>query len=877
MTLDHLKVSKNINLGWLQEKMKIHDNAHAEIVKHLYAEMVEPETEATKSRVKDDKSNLINEIENIFYKKSSYEDLSWSDISLLILLYKKENPRSELSFSANKDNVALEDFFYKNFHRVINVVWQWKSSNERQDHEIWINDFLILLRSDFSYAQDIIETPSKYITVDRRALEEYIIEGAKETNQDIRNSIEKRYAHIIYFKLFLTNIDYSVDIKWGDLRKKVYSNIVSKVQKRAEAHNQNIKPEWDNEGIKEQNDPKVEKWEGIQWMDRWYKTMTPEQQSIIKNAAIRRYWRDKYKKQTFLRSHLSIGDVLLLRDSGFEICRLFLREKSTGWFIDSFSELQNIKEPLVVDFGKSKELNNGLWATDILLPKDYSLESSPIIHSINVDGISGHIWVINWKLWYYWWKEDWKDKDWDPYREIYDGSVVRIKQVNGSNREEYAEAINRKTENARKYDIEQYIKWKVLWFYNIEEKWKWLEFEPFSISSLDFLLMKQVLIETFWLWWFTFNRDKKLFYVNLKEISKLRKEKWNIETIASDGWFWKSYKSKATNCSLIARKNAEQKFWLAHPPFPRGHAWDVYRRYNWGIKNKNAWHWKIVMSTKDIAPFRDPTWWQWLPDNANVVDILLLWSSTWKNHGQEQNKKYWAWDRMVGYKHQGQWFVYDYSHKFNKKNKRGTSIRDASPIPLSTYLQYRWRKIKWVAFWNSSEVARRDISVKDYSSEKLALKNERSKIEKAMKLYAPKRIADINMMKKNYDIFSEYVYQASKKTWIEKALIYAIMWQESTFKLKDKPSSAWAVWLMQLMRDAAIDTKVNRHDQRENVLGGAKYIKMRIKSHKWNLIQALQGYNGGSGNVFKGTVSSDAKKYANEVLSKYNILSQLGV
>lgn len=52
------------------------------------------------------------------------------------------------------------------------------------------------------------------------------------------------------------------------------------------------------------------------------------------------------------------------------------------------------------------------------------------------------------------------------------------------------------------------------------------------------------------------------------------------------------------------------------------------------------------------------------------------------------------------------------------------------------------------------------------------------------------------------------------------------------------------------------------------------YMLFLLNRFNWDYEKALQGYNGGEGNVDKGTVSSRAKNYAREVLAQAGAMGQ---
>ena len=80
-------------------------------------------------------------------------------------------------------------------------------------------------------------------------------------------------------------------------------------------------------------------------------------------------------------------------------------------------------------------------------------------------------------------------------------------------------------------------------------------------------------------------------------------------------------------------------------------------------------------------------------------------------------------------------------------------------------------------------------------------------------------------------------------------LIHAVMQAESAFH-PYAVSSAGAEGLMQLMPELSDEIGVSdAFDPRENIMGGARYLKRLLDHHDGNLDLALASYNAGPGNV----------------------------
>ena len=114
--------------------------------------------------------------------------------------------------------------------------------------------------------------------------------------------------------------------------------------------------------------------------------------------------------------------------------------------------------------------------------------------------------------------------------------------------------------------------------------------------------------------------------------------------------------------------------------------------------------------------------------------------------------------------------------------------------------------------------------------------------------------------------------EASAKYQISVDLLKAVAKVESSFN-PNAVSSAGAMGVMQLMPGTAQSLGVSDpFDARQNIMGGAKYLKQNLDKYNGNLELALAAYNAGPGNVDRcgGIPFTCTQNYVNKVISYMN-------
>ena len=122
----------------------------------------------------------------------------------------------------------------------------------------------------------------------------------------------------------------------------------------------------------------------------------------------------------------------------------------------------------------------------------------------------------------------------------------------------------------------------------------------------------------------------------------------------------------------------------------------------------------------------------------------------------------------------------------------------------------------------------------------------------------------------------EYMVNSGTSNGVDPLLLYSIMHQESSFK-SHAISPKGARGLMQLMPGTAIRYGVtNIFDPRQNIEGGARYLRFLLDYFDGDVSLALAGYNAGEGAVEKYgwriPPYSETQEYVRRISRRYSLL-----
>ncbi len=121
-----------------------------------------------------------------------------------------------------------------------------------------------------------------------------------------------------------------------------------------------------------------------------------------------------------------------------------------------------------------------------------------------------------------------------------------------------------------------------------------------------------------------------------------------------------------------------------------------------------------------------------------------------------------------------------------------------------------------------------------------------------------------------------FIVESGKRNSVDPLLLYAIMHQESTFK-RSAISPKGARGLMQLMPGTAMRFGVrNIFDPRQNIEGGARYMRFLLDQFDGDVPLALAGYNAGEGAVMKYGNNippyAETREYVRRITKRYAVI-----
>ncbi|WP_438013842.1 lytic transglycosylase domain-containing protein [Sorangium sp. So ce315] len=128
--------------------------------------------------------------------------------------------------------------------------------------------------------------------------------------------------------------------------------------------------------------------------------------------------------------------------------------------------------------------------------------------------------------------------------------------------------------------------------------------------------------------------------------------------------------------------------------------------------------------------------------------------------------------------------------------------------------------------------------------------------------------------------YAEHAREAARLYALPVELIAAVMKVESGFD-PGAVSRAGAMGLMQLMRSTALDMRVvDPFDPRQNVLGGARHLRILVNTYGGDLALALAAYHAGPGTVARyGGVPPypETYRYITRVIALYHRYRDRGI
>jgi soluble lytic murein transglycosylase-like protein len=121
-----------------------------------------------------------------------------------------------------------------------------------------------------------------------------------------------------------------------------------------------------------------------------------------------------------------------------------------------------------------------------------------------------------------------------------------------------------------------------------------------------------------------------------------------------------------------------------------------------------------------------------------------------------------------------------------------------------------------------------------------------------------------------------FIVESGKRNSVDPLLLYSIMHQESSFKTRAM-SNKGARGLMQLMPPTAVRFGVsNIWDPKQNIEGGARYMRFLLELFDGDVTLALAAYNAGEGAVIKYgnrvPPYSETQEYVRRIGRRYSLI-----
>jgi len=124
--------------------------------------------------------------------------------------------------------------------------------------------------------------------------------------------------------------------------------------------------------------------------------------------------------------------------------------------------------------------------------------------------------------------------------------------------------------------------------------------------------------------------------------------------------------------------------------------------------------------------------------------------------------------------------------------------------------------------------------------------------------------------------YDSFIVESGKRNQVDPLLLYSIMHQESSFK-SGALSYKGARGLMQLMPPTAVRFGVtNIWDPKQNIEGGARYLRFLLDLFSGDVRLALAGYNAGEGAVMKYGYRippyNETQEYVRRIGNRYDMI-----